>query len=140
MTATFTPTEIVAEIARLSALLSDAITKGNEDATWDGDIAALLGHFATAQRNQGAALNVISDMEMEDDDWGTVVYETDRSAALLSITARNLANAQTAAQTVQNSIAAAIETAQTSRFATIYAETRPSGFFATLAALPNSAA
>lgn len=132
------PIEIIAEIARLSSLLPDAISKGNEDGTWDGDIAALLGHFAAAQRDQSAALNVIADMEMEDENWDTVIYETGRSSDVLAATADNLDTAKDAAQTVQNSIAAAIETANASRFSHIFTETRPSNVFAALAALPGA--
>ncbi|GAA0853361.1 hypothetical protein ACFQVD_26660 [Streptosporangium amethystogenes subsp. fukuiense] len=132
------PVEIIAEIARLSALLPAAITEGNQDGTWDGDVAALLGHFAAAQHDQAAALNEIADMEMEDEDWDTVVYETVRSAAALGATAFNLTAAQGAAQSVQDSIAAAIETARVSRFSHIFTETRPSNVFAKLAKLDGA--
>ncbi|WP_326646639.1 hypothetical protein OG884_18595 [Streptosporangium sp. NBC_01755] len=131
-------TEIAAEIARLSALLAPAITDENSD--WDGDFAAVLGHLADAQRDQGAALNVVANSAegMEDELWGSVAYEAARSADILAVTAKNLASGRDSAQAAQEETAAAIDAARTAHFSTIFAETRPSSFFAALADLPGA--
>ena len=128
-------TQITAEIARLSALLTAALT----DENWDGDIATVIGDLADAQRDQAAALDRIAEttQNMDGRRWGTVTYETGRASSILNSTSCNLRTAQDAAQAAQAATAAEIEAAR-AHLPKIVAETRGSSFFAALAALPGS--
>ncbi|GAA4221640.1 hypothetical protein FHR32_005164 [Streptosporangium album] len=128
-------TEIAAQIARLSALLPAALT----DENWDGDIAAVIGHLADAQRDQATGLDHLAEAteDMDGPGWDTVTYETGRASSILATTSCNLRTAQDAAQAEQAATAAAIEAAR-AHLPKIVAETRGSGFFTALAALPGS--
>ncbi|MFI6883332.1 hypothetical protein [Streptosporangium canum] len=129
-------TEITAEIARLSALLTAALT----DENWDGDIATVIGDLADAQRDQAAALDHIAEttQNMDGRRWDTVTYETGRASSILNSTSCNLRTAQDAAQAAQAATAAEIEAARSAHLPKIVTETRGSSFFAALAALPGS--
>ncbi|MFJ2029453.1 hypothetical protein [Streptosporangium sp. NPDC087985] len=122
-------TEIVAEMARLSALLPVALTSDD----FDGDYAAVLGRLSLTLKHTATTLDVVADAADNSDGpgWETVTYEADRAHQLLITVSEGVNVAAKAAEAEQAKTASLLDR--------IRAETRGGdAFFKALANLDGA--